>query len=65
MRKINIIMLALLKLFPKYEFEKLEKKYHGNYYTKYFPGPHSENGKVPSNFIIFTIIVDPYRLLCP
>ena len=31
-------MLELLKLFPRYEFEKLEKKYHGNYYTKYFTG---------------------------
>lgn len=38
MGKINTIMLELLKLFPRYEFEKLEKKYNGNYYTKYFTG---------------------------
>ena len=31
-------MLGLLKLFPRYEFEKLEKKYNGNYYTNYFYG---------------------------
>ena len=38
MRKINTILLELLKLFPRYEFEKLENRYHGNYYTKYFTG---------------------------
>ena len=38
MRKVNTIMLELLKLFPRYEFEKLEKRYKGNYYTKYFTG---------------------------
>ena len=38
MRKINTIMLELLKLFPRYEFEKLEKRYNGNHYTKYFTG---------------------------
>ena len=29
-------MLELLKLFPRYEFEQLEKRYQGNHYTKYF-----------------------------
>ena len=38
MAKVNTIMLELLKLFPGYEFEKLEKLYNGNYYTKYFTG---------------------------
>lgn len=38
MRKINTIMLELLKLFPRYEFEKLGKRYNGNHYTKYFTG---------------------------
>jgi len=38
MGKINTIMLELLKLFPRYEFEKLENRYNGNYYTKYFTG---------------------------
>jgi len=31
-------MLELLRIFPRYEFEKLEKRYKGNYYTKYFTG---------------------------
>lgn len=38
MRQINTIMLELLKIFPRYEFENLEKQYKGNYYTKYFTG---------------------------
>jgi len=37
-RQVNTIMLELLKIFPRYEFEKLEKRYKGNYYTKYFTG---------------------------
>ena len=36
MRQINTIMTELLRLFPRYEFEKLEKQYNGNRYTKYF-----------------------------
>ena len=38
MRQVNTIMLELLKIFPRYEFEKLEKQYKGNHYTKYFTG---------------------------
>ncbi len=38
MRQINTIMSELLRIFPRYEFEKLQKEYKGNYYTKYFTG---------------------------
>jgi len=38
MAKVNTILLELLKLFPRYEFEMLENRYNGNYYTKYFSG---------------------------
>lgn len=38
MRQVNTIMSELLRIFPRYEFEKLEKAYKGNYYTKYFTG---------------------------
>lgn len=31
-------MSELLRIFPRYEFEKLEKEHKGNYYTKYFSG---------------------------
>jgi len=31
-------MSELLRIFPRYEFEKLEKEHNGNYYTKYFTG---------------------------
>jgi len=31
-------MSELLRVFPRYEFEKLEKEHNGNYYTKYFTG---------------------------
>jgi len=31
-------MTELLKIFPRYEFEKLERTHSGNYYTKYFTG---------------------------
>ena len=37
-RQITTIMSELLKIFPRYEFEKLEAKHLGNYYTKYFNG---------------------------
>ena len=38
MKQVNTIMLELLKLFPRYEFTKLETQYNGNHYTKYFTG---------------------------
>ena len=38
MRQVNTIMSELLRIFPRYEFEKLEKEHKGNYYTKYFTG---------------------------
>ena len=38
MSQVNTIMSELLRLFPRYEFEKLENKYNGNHYTKYFSG---------------------------
>jgi len=36
--QINTIMAELLRIFPRYELEKLETRYQGNYYTKYFTG---------------------------
>ncbi|NQU35499.1 MAG: DUF4372 domain-containing protein [Bacteroidetes bacterium] len=38
MAKISTILLELLNIFPRYKFEKLEKRYNGNHYTKYFTG---------------------------
>jgi len=38
MRQINTIMSELLRIFPRYEFEKLQKEHQGNYYPKYFTG---------------------------
>lgn len=38
MSQVNTIMSELLRIFPRYEFEKLEKEHNGNYYTKYFTG---------------------------
>jgi len=38
MKQVNTIMSELLRIFPRYEFEKLEKEHNGNYYTKYFTG---------------------------
>jgi hypothetical protein len=38
MREVNTIMSELLRIFPRYEFEKLEKRHQGNHYTKYFTG---------------------------
>jgi len=32
MRQNNTIMSELLRIFPRYEFEKLEKAHKGNYY---------------------------------
>jgi len=37
-KQVNTIMTELLKIFPRYEFEKLERTHSGNYYTKYFTG---------------------------
>ena len=38
MKQVNTIMSELQRIFPRYEFEKLEKEHNGNYYTKYFTG---------------------------
>ncbi len=38
MGQVNTIFTELLRIFPRYEFEKLEKEHKGNYYTKYFTG---------------------------
>jgi len=38
MRQLNTIMAELLRIFPRYEFEKLADRYSGDYYTKYFTG---------------------------
>lgn len=38
MEQHNTIMSELLRIFPRYEFEKFEKELKGNYYTKYFTG---------------------------
>ena len=38
MYKVNTIFSELLRIFPRYEFEKLENRYQGNRYTKYFTG---------------------------
>ncbi len=38
MKQVTTILGELLKIFPRYEFEKLEKQYQSNHYTKYFTG---------------------------
>lgn len=38
MSQVSTILGDLLKIFPRYEFEKLENRYKGNRYTKYFTG---------------------------
>lgn len=38
MRQITTILGELLKIFPRYEFEKLEKQHQSNRYTKYYTG---------------------------
>ena len=38
MRQVTTIMAELLRIFPRYEFEKLESKHNSNCYTKYFTG---------------------------
>lgn len=37
-RQVNTIMSELLRIFPRYEFEKLENRYGSNHYIKYFNG---------------------------
>ena len=38
MRQVTTMLGELLKIFPRYEFEKLEKQYQSNHYTKYYTG---------------------------
>jgi len=38
MRQVTTMLGELLKIFPRYEFEKFEKQYRSNHYTKYFTG---------------------------
>ncbi|NTW72716.1 MAG: DUF4372 domain-containing protein, partial [Eubacteriaceae bacterium] len=38
MRQITTIMGELLRILPRYEFEKLEKQHRSNHYTKYYTG---------------------------
>ena len=38
MRQVTTILGELLKIFPRYEFEKLEKQHQSNRYTKYYTG---------------------------
>ena len=38
MKQVTTMLGELLKIFPRYEFEKLEKQYQSNHYTKYFTG---------------------------
>jgi len=37
-KQINTIMTELQKIFPRYEFEKIENRYGSNHYIKYFSG---------------------------
>ena len=38
MKQVTTILGELLKIFPRYEFEKLESMYQSNHYTKYYTG---------------------------
>ncbi|MEI7707167.1 MAG: IS4 family transposase [Chlorobium sp.] len=38
MKQVTTMLGELLKIFPRYEFEKLEKQHQSNHYTKYFTG---------------------------
>ncbi|NTW10010.1 MAG: IS4 family transposase [Chlorobiaceae bacterium] len=38
MKQVTAMLGELLKIFPRYEFEKLEKQHQNNHYTKYFTG---------------------------
>ena len=38
MKQFTTLLGELLKIFPRYEFEKLEKQYQINHYTKYYNG---------------------------
>jgi len=37
-KQFTTMLVELLKIFPRYEFEKLEKQHQSNQYTKYFTG---------------------------
>ncbi len=59
MRQVNTLLSELLRIFPRYEFEKLEKQHKGNYYTKYFKGAinlhylYDHSGSLPT-FMVMT-----------
>jgi len=38
MKQVTTLPGELLKIFPRYEFEKLEKQHQSNHYTKYYTG---------------------------
>jgi len=38
MKQVTTLLGELLKIFPRYEFEKVEKQYQSNHYTKYYTG---------------------------
>lgn len=38
MRQVTTILSELLKIFPRYAFEKLEQQHQSNHYTKYYTG---------------------------
>ena len=38
MKQVTTLLGELLKIFPGYEFEKLEKQHQSNHYTKYYTG---------------------------
>ncbi len=38
MKQVTTMLGELLRIFPRYEFEKLEKQHQSNHYTKYFTG---------------------------
>lgn len=38
MTQVTTLLGELLKIFPRYEFEKLEKQHQSNHYTKYYTG---------------------------
>ena len=38
MKQVTTMLGELVKIFPRYEFEKLEKQHQSNHYTKYYTG---------------------------
>jgi hypothetical protein len=38
MKQVTTLLGELLKIFPRYEFEKLENQHQSNHYTKYYMG---------------------------